>query len=260
MTRLQPRLFRVGGVHDLVRVAVPLRPAQVHAHEHLREVRGVHATGAGADRDDRVALVVLAREQGAHLELVERLVDRDQLLLGLFEGVSVVLLGGELDHDLEVLDARGELADASTLGLRVGEGRGDLLRVVDVVPQVLGRCLLLEVGDLGVERLDVGHLLDRRQGRAELGDLYGEVDGSHEARVYGRSLDRADGIGPSRGSPGAFRALPVSFSGLQRPTRRARQHAPAAGHPRARCRGRAPPRPATSPDRRSPSRRIRRAR
>src|SRR5699024_3741869 len=43
--RLQPRLFRVGGVHDRVRVAVPLRPAQVHAHEHLREVRGVHATG-----------------------------------------------------------------------------------------------------------------------------------------------------------------------------------------------------------------------
>ena len=32
---LEPRLFGVGGVHDLGRVLVALGPAQVHAHEHL---------------------------------------------------------------------------------------------------------------------------------------------------------------------------------------------------------------------------------
>src|SRR5699024_2084338 len=55
---------------------------------------------------------------------------------------------------------------------------------------------LLEVGDPGVERLDVRHLLDGGQGGAELGDLCGEVDGSHEARVYGRALG-------ARGAAGA---------------------------------------------------------
>src|SRR5699024_6635120 len=102
----------------------------------------------------------------------------------------------ELDHHLEVLDAGGELADAAALGLRMGERGGDLLGVLDVVPQVLRGGLLLEVGDPGVERLDVRHLLDGGQGGAELGDLCGEVDGSHEARVYGRALG-------ARGAAGA---------------------------------------------------------
>src|SRR5665647_320006 len=59
-SRLQPGLLGVGGVQDLGRVAVPIRPAQVHPHEHLGEVRRIDTAGAGADRDDGLALVVLA--------------------------------------------------------------------------------------------------------------------------------------------------------------------------------------------------------
>jgi len=42
---------------------VPLRPLEVHAQEHLRPVSRLRAARAGADRDDRVLRVVLAREQ-----------------------------------------------------------------------------------------------------------------------------------------------------------------------------------------------------
>ena len=50
-------------VDDLGPVAVPLRPAEVHPEEHLRPVGRLRAAGAGADRQERAALVVLAGEQ-----------------------------------------------------------------------------------------------------------------------------------------------------------------------------------------------------
>ena len=71
--RLQARLLGVRGLVDLGRVAVPLRPAQVHPQQHLGEVRGVHAAGAGPDGDQRLPRVVLAGEQGADLHLLDGL-------------------------------------------------------------------------------------------------------------------------------------------------------------------------------------------
>ena len=114
--RLQPGLLGVGGVHHRGRVAVPLGPAQVHPHQHLGEVRGVDAAGAGADRDDRLALVVLAGEQGAHLELADGLLQRGQLALGLGQRVGVALLLGQLDQDLEVVDPLVHAGDPLELG------------------------------------------------------------------------------------------------------------------------------------------------
>ena len=65
---LDPGLFGVGGVVDLGRVAVPLRPAQVHAQQVLRPVGGVRAAGLGVDRDQRLPGVVLAGQQGPDLQ------------------------------------------------------------------------------------------------------------------------------------------------------------------------------------------------
>ena len=103
--RLEAGLLGVGGVEDLDGVLVLLGPARVHPHQHLGEVRGVDATGAGADGDQRLAGVVLAGEQGADLERLDGLLDPGQLALGVGERVGVALLLAELDHDLEVVDA-----------------------------------------------------------------------------------------------------------------------------------------------------------
>jgi len=49
----------------------PVGPAQQHAQQHLRPVLAVGATRPGLDADDRVALVVLARQQHADLKIGE---------------------------------------------------------------------------------------------------------------------------------------------------------------------------------------------
>ena len=112
--RLQASLFRVGGVHDLRRVAVPLRPAQVHAQQDLGEVGGVHTARAASDRDDGVALVVLAVQQRADLQVTQVLTQLLQVSLGLGEDVSALIriLGGHVHHGLQVVDALTHLRDA----------------------------------------------------------------------------------------------------------------------------------------------------
>ena len=57
---LMPGFLALAQVEDLDRVALPLRPARVHAHEHLRPVLRLGAAGAGADLELRVAEVVRA--------------------------------------------------------------------------------------------------------------------------------------------------------------------------------------------------------
>ena len=147
--RLEAGLLGVGGVEDLDGVLVALGPARVHPHQHLGEVGGVDATGAGADRDQRLAGVVLAGEQGADLEGLDGLVDLAELGLGLGQRVGVALLLRELDHDLEVVDAAVELGEPVELALERREPAGDPGGVGLVVPQVGGGDLLAEVGDLG---------------------------------------------------------------------------------------------------------------
>ena len=74
--RLDAGLLGVGRVEHVDGVVVPLGPAQVHAQQHLGEVGGVDAAGLGPDRHQRLAGVVLAGQQGADLELVDRLAQR----------------------------------------------------------------------------------------------------------------------------------------------------------------------------------------
>jgi len=50
---------------------VALRPAQVHAQEHLGPIAGVGAPGAGVDGNDGVGGVVLAAEHATQLGLGE---------------------------------------------------------------------------------------------------------------------------------------------------------------------------------------------
>ena len=69
--REQARLLALGRLVDLDAEAAPLGPARVHAQQHLGPVLGVGAPGARVDLGDRVALVVLAREERLQLEPAE---------------------------------------------------------------------------------------------------------------------------------------------------------------------------------------------
>ena len=79
---LEPRFVARLIVDHLALEAAALRPAEVHAEEHLRPVLRFGAAGAGMDGHDRVLAIVLAAEHlldlaGLHflLERVERLAE-----------------------------------------------------------------------------------------------------------------------------------------------------------------------------------------
>lgn len=182
--RLEPGLFRVRRVVHLGGVAVPLRPAQVHPLQHLGEVRGVDATGAGPDRHQRLAFVVLAGQQGANLERLDQLGQRADLLLRLGQRVRVVLLAAHLHQHAEVVDPAAQFRDPLQVGLQAGQPGRHLLRVRLVVPQVGRGHLFAEVGDLSAHALQIEHFLDRGQGCVELLQVSVEIRSSHNQAAY----------------------------------------------------------------------------
>jgi len=92
---------------------MPVRPADVHAEQHLGPVRGLRAAGACADVEDRGPLVVLAGEQQLCPLLREVALERLGRLVCLRLELGVTRLLGQLDRGLEVIgpreDARPEL-------------------------------------------------------------------------------------------------------------------------------------------------------
>src|SRR5699024_5507577 len=107
------------------------------------------------------------------------------------------------------------LGDPVVLGLDPGELAGDLLGALDVVPQVRRGRLGLELGDLGLEPVDVADITDRLHGRPDCLDLTVEVH-CHKETDYARASTRrcaASSAGPLRrtgrcaaGRPGPWRA------------------------------------------------------
>src|SRR5262249_17929465 len=117
--RLDAGLFRVRRVVDLGRIAVPLRPSEVHAHEHLGEVRRVHTARAGPDRHERLARVVLTGQQRPDLQLLDRLAKLADLRADLAERAGVALGLCEVQQDTGVVEPRAQPLDLADLGARV---------------------------------------------------------------------------------------------------------------------------------------------
>ena len=92
---LEARLLARARLDELRLEAAVGRPAQVHAQEHLGPVLRVGAAGAGRDRHNRVAGVVLAVEQRLLLQARELGPDGRDLLgdLGLELGLELEQLG-----------------------------------------------------------------------------------------------------------------------------------------------------------------------
>jgi hypothetical protein len=84
---------------------VPFGPAQVHAQEHLGPVGRLGAAGTRADAEDRVALVVGAREQEAGS--LAREVGRERCVFALEAGEDggVAFFLGELSELEQVIGA-----------------------------------------------------------------------------------------------------------------------------------------------------------
>ena len=139
---LDARFFAVLAVEELDVVALLLRPAQVHAHQHLGPVLRLGAAGAGVDREDRVLVVVGTRE--LELEL-ERPSSRAEPLDEAFELGVGLALGDELAPGRELFPVGAQAVQGSepasrSDGAAGGSGRFRPACSRSPVPAFAGRC------------------------------------------------------------------------------------------------------------------------
>jgi hypothetical protein len=119
---------------------VPGGPAEVHPEEHLGPVRGLRAAGAGADREQRAALVVLAGEQQRRALALEVRGERVGLALELRCQFGISALLDQLERRKNVVDALLDAAPQLDLGAEAVRLAEDLLGASLVVPEPgLGR-------------------------------------------------------------------------------------------------------------------------
>jgi hypothetical protein len=124
-------------------------PAEVHPEEHLGPVGGLGAAGAGADRQDRGPLVVLAGEEECRPFAPEVALERLALAIQLGRELGVIRLGDELGRRLEVARAREEAVPQLELGTQAVGLAKDLLGGALVVPEPGVARQRLEFGEAG---------------------------------------------------------------------------------------------------------------
>ena len=110
---LEPGLLPFLLVEDLGLEAVALGPAQVHPQQHLGPVGRLGAAGAGADRQEGVAVVVLAGEQQGGPLAPEIGLERGRVAIELGLELGVGGLGEEVDGGQEVVGARSRSRQVS---------------------------------------------------------------------------------------------------------------------------------------------------
>ena len=130
-----------------------------------------------------------------------------ELGLGLGAGVGVVLVLGQLARAPR--GRRARLRRSSTRS-DLGPARGDSLLVTFCASSgsshrsgAAACCSRSAISALS--RVDVRHLPDRLDGRSEVSELSGEVDGGHERPIYGSAgaAPHLVVIIPDRAGPGA---------------------------------------------------------
>ena len=127
------RLVAGRRVDDLRAIPVTLGPAQVHAHEHLRPVRGVGATDASADREHRVALVVRAGELRLERGFVDLLGQRAEVALKVGVHRRIVRQRRELG---EIVDPPPEAVPSLDACAHQADALQDGLRALAIVPEI----------------------------------------------------------------------------------------------------------------------------
>jgi len=132
-----------------------LRPAEVHPEEHLGPVRGLRSAGAGTDREDRAALVVLPGEEESGALPVEVLLELGRGPVQLRGQLRIAGFLDQLERRKKIVDARLEAAPQIDLGAQAIGLAKDLLGPPLVVPEPGLAGQRLELGDALFFRLEV---------------------------------------------------------------------------------------------------------
>ena len=154
-------------VHELIGVAVALGPAGIHAVEHLRPVLRLGAAGAGVEGQNRVVRVVLAGEKRGQTALADLLFELFIALDHVGQLGRVVLLLRHLAERERVLPLRIQAVLLADAVLQTFDLLGDLLAVLQIVPEAVLLRLLLQRGQLLAGLGDAQRLLQILQRRLE---------------------------------------------------------------------------------------------
>jgi hypothetical protein len=136
---------------------VALGPAQVHPEEHLRPIGRLGPAGAGADREDRPALVVLAREEERGSLAAEVGLEGLDLAVELGAQLGIARFLDQLERREEIVDPALEAPPQFDVGSQAVGLAEDLLGGPLVVPEPGLAGQRLELGDapfLGLEVKD----------------------------------------------------------------------------------------------------------
>ena len=143
---LDARFLAREQVDDLGLEAGALRPAQVHAHEHLRPVLGLRASRARMNGQDRVLPVLRPGEHHLHLEGFERGGAPLQALLDLGGQALVPGLGGHLPEEPHLADVASEVVERPDRAAQLGALLDEDLGLSAVVPEARRRHLDVDGG------------------------------------------------------------------------------------------------------------------
>ena len=125
-------------------VAAALAPALIHAHQHVRPVTGLRATGAGVDHDEGVATIKrptekLAEFKGTHIGFELRV-----LLIHFAPGVHVARFFREIDESVEVSGPLLQILERSDFLFDDIRAVDRLARRIGVIPEAGGRQAVLQ--------------------------------------------------------------------------------------------------------------------
>jgi hypothetical protein len=123
-----------------------LRPAEIHPEEHLGPVGRLGPAGAGADREDGAALVVLAGEEERGPLPVEFLLEIGCCPVQLRGQLIVAGLLDQLEGREEIVDPRLEAAPQLDFGPQA----------IGLAEDLLGRALVIPEPGLAGQRLELG--------------------------------------------------------------------------------------------------------
>jgi hypothetical protein len=126
---------------------MPLRPAEVHAKQHLGPVGRLGPAGASTDRQQGAALVVLAGEEELRSFPVEIPFEAGGLTVELPGQLGVTRFLDELERREEVLRARAEASPQLDLRSEAVCLAENALRDALVIPEARRAGLCVELGD-----------------------------------------------------------------------------------------------------------------